>query len=74
LFLQVEAAPACIMSCPHGHGGDGCVGCVRQMHALVDLVGPVGVEIIDGELLAYIREHMREVKAVLDANAAVRPV
>jgi hypothetical protein len=44
------------------------------MHALVDLVGPVGVEIIDGELLAYIREHMREVKAVLDANAAVRRV
>jgi hypothetical protein len=45
---------------------------VWQLHALVELVGPVGIEIIDVDILAYIRDRLREIKAFIDANRAVR--
>ena len=43
-----------------------------QLHALVDLMGPIGIEIIDADILAYIKEHLGDIKSILESNAQVR--
>jgi hypothetical protein len=44
---------------------------VQKLRALVELVGPMGVDIIDADLLSYVNSHMRDIRVFLATNSEV---